>query len=359
MARRLRMTLRGRMARHRAAKSQKAQMKRLFRLHEHHLATGAWVQTGRIAVLEGATPPSHVRDTVLARELDGRHIARQRIIHSSRQSGTGTVMIDSGSIVVLDPSEGSVLRIADDVPFGPDYVGLRRRFQRYVPSPSFSVSPDGRILTEKMLSGVSLEELESDETRAAMLRLLERFVSMSESEHERLEPEVSAILEGLWRAALETLSDDAASSEIDLELLQAMLLTTNGLPGKGPALGQNNLIVVEGDLHCIDFPRMAVLPAWSDGLILVLHSAPYLFREPAGLQSIQRLFDASGIACRLEGNESEWAAIVIAVRSIERLRVDRPQPLNEVVRRGGISAAMHSSIGELRAEWAGHVGGST
>lgn len=121
------------------------------------------------------------------------------------RQGTGTYPIavaahDDG-VVVLHPDEGKVARVHASRPLDAEYTALRTRLSRHLSTPSFEVSPDGRLLTEEFVPGHHFAELgEADQLRV-MRRILRSYASLTEHEgegdcHAAVADAVRAVREG-------------------------------------------------------------------------------------------------------------------------------------------------------------------
>ncbi len=343
-----------RRARRRSVADQSERMAALLEENRERLAPGRWRQTGRIAHLDGAPLTPHLEATVLARELDGRTIARRS--HDVGGAGSCTVLIESGDegeIVLFDPTVPAYIRRRTPRSFDTEYVALRRRFQQHVPGPDFRVREDGAELVEPLLDGLTLASLGPEQQVTAGRRLLEQLCTLVSSDVEELPETRSAVLQRIHAALRDALAS-ADGIDADTGLLAALLEVRSGAPAKGPALGQNNLVVLDGVLHCIDFARMAVLPRWSDPSTLVVHTLPQMLRTERFAQEVTRLLLAAGVEHEYRGTRAERAALVLATITTERLKVHRSDPALEAEKRG-IEAVVDRSIGELRREWPGLV----
>ncbi len=314
----------------------------------HRLAAGEWTQVGRIAFRTDVELSDHLRRTVLARELDGRSIIRRRF----EQDGTGPcdVLVDAGVAVLRDPAAGRYLRVAELPIYDAEYVRLRTVFAAHIPSPCFAVEDEGRVLAEEALDGATSDTLERSELSSAVLELVDAFVRLLRASTERLSDERREVLGRLHAGIRELLPGEGLDRRVDHDLLEALLLTDAAAPGKGPSLGQNNLMVVDGRLHCIDFQFVTLLPRWSDPATLLVSTLPSAILEETSDDPVARILAAAAVDHEYRGTPAERAALVLATIAVGRIRIDRPDPLQEAERRG-IEEVVARSLHELRRDW--------
>lgn len=314
----------------------------------HRLASGRWTQIGRIAFFTEALLSDHLHRTVVARELDGRTALRREFYQEG--SGTCTVLIDAGVAVLHDPVARRYLRASNRARFDAEYVRLRTEFAAHIPSPRFTVEDDGRVLSEEALDGVPIDTLSPPRLARAVDRLLEGFCDLASRSTDRL-PESRRTVLGELHAALDReLRGPGTPLSVDHDLLEALLLTDAAAPGKGSSLGQNNLMVVGGRLHCIDFQFVTLLPRWSDPATLLVSTLPSAILEETSDDPVTRILAAAAVDHEYRGTPAERAALVLATIAVGRIRIDRPDPLQEAERRG-IGPVVERSVVELQRDW--------
>ena len=337
--------------RHRRRAAEERQRQRIDALRDRNtgrLASGRWTQIGRIAFLTEAPLSDHLRRTVVARELDGRTALRREFYQEG--SGTCTVLIDAGVAVLHDPVARRYLRASNRARFDAEYVRLRGVLARYVPSPRFTVEDDGRVLSEEALDGVPIDTLSPTRLAHAVDLLLAGFCDLASQSTERLPESRRTVLRELHAALDRELRGPDTPLRVDRGLLEALLLTDTAAPGKGPSLGQNNLMVVDGRLHCIDFQFVTLLPRWSDPATLLVSTLPSAILEETSDDPVARVMVAAAVDHEYRGTPAERAALVLATIAVGRIRIDRPDPLREAERRG-IEEVAARSLHELRRDW--------
>ena len=323
-------------------------MEALRRNNAHRLVSGEWTQVGRIAFRTDVELSDHLRRTVLARELDGRSIIRRRFEHVG--AGTCDVLIDAGVAVLRDPVTDRYLRVAELPIYDSEYVRLRTEFARHIPSPRFTVEDAGRVLSEESLDGATSDPLEHSELRTKVLELVDAFLGLLRTSAEPLSDERRDVLGRIHAGIRDRLLGEGLDHLVDRTLLEALLLTGTAAPGKGPSLGQNNLMVVDGRLHCIDFQFVTLLPGWSDPAALLVSTLPSAILEETSGDSVGRILEAAAVDHEYRGTPAERAALVLATIAVGRIRIDRPDPLREAERRG-IEPVVERSVVELQRDW--------
>lgn len=329
---------------------QRRRVAALLSRYSERLAPGAWDQVGRIALLRGSDLPVHIRRTVLERELDGRIIYKGA--HRVAQGATSgaTILIDGGMPILFVPGSGEFLRFVDEPIFDDYYREQRERFASVIPSPSFSTENDGLTLIEASLDGVPLSEVAPDEGHRLVAELFDRLQVLARTYAAPMPEAAVAAHADALDLLLAHLERDALTDAVDLVLLRQLLTGSQGVPAKGRAIGQNNLIVADGVLHCIDFPRVSLRPFWSDAVILVLHTEAAAFRAGDYDTRIQHLLAEGGITMSAPMAPAERAAVVVATLLCERLPVDKDS-LADGVTTAWIPIAAEAALRDLRKGW--------
>lgn len=121
------------------------------------------------------------------------------------RQGAGTypiaVATHDGGVVALHPEEGKVARTYGSRHLDAEYTALRTRFSRHLPTPSFEVSPDGRLLTEDFVRGQHFAGLGEADQLQVVRRVLRSYASLTEHEgegdcHAAVTDAVRAVREG-------------------------------------------------------------------------------------------------------------------------------------------------------------------
>ena len=108
------------------------------------------------------------------------------VFRSSSGSGTYEIAVaaDDGGLVLLDPAQGRVARTYGARSIDPEYVELRRRFERHLPAPSFEVVDGGRLLVEEFIEGSHFAGLNGNEQVSAVREIFRRYASLAAHEGE-------------------------------------------------------------------------------------------------------------------------------------------------------------------------------
>lgn len=105
---------------------------------------------------------------------------------SRRGSGTYPIAVaaDDGGLVLLDPARGRVARTYGARSIDPEYVELRRRFERHLPTPAFEVVDDGRLLVEEFVEGSHFAGLDGPDQASVVRGVFRRYASLAAHEGE-------------------------------------------------------------------------------------------------------------------------------------------------------------------------------
>ena len=145
---------------------------------------GLYVWHGQVLHHVSAPPPWHVLGTkgpnpgagAIAR-LGRRLLARTLSVPvppwlGDRSGATCLIRTYNGTLLLLAPEAGWVRREAAFAKFDDAYVRMRNLMGKHIPMPRFSVSENGRILTEAFVHGRRLRDLETKARQRAAHDLL-------------------------------------------------------------------------------------------------------------------------------------------------------------------------------------------
>ena len=241
------------------------------RLPRHLRATGAVGSSGRRAALAQAirvlVPPTWVwvsAPRAVERDRGGLGMAAG--------PSTALVLAPAGrSAVLFDRAGAIVTRVGIGRPLPARQVAIRRAMQPYVPMPEFSVSPDRHLLREAMLDGLPFHRLSTERRSVAFVALCGRYAAMVRPERRSARP---AAVAHSFRAMAALADRDAAWAPL-LERRDAAVREAAAwpcVPVHGD-LSAENVVVVDGVAHLIDFEFADLLPFFYDVVKLVLDEA--------------------------------------------------------------------------------------
>ena len=191
-------------------------------------------------------------------------------VSEARRSDAVAVIRVQGSrahLVALSPHERQAIRVGGRGAYDAAYVDARRRFQRWVAAPAFSVSDDGAVLVEQWCEGVLVSQLPGEQQAAYATKLLEDLAALTAAE-------TTADEESWWRrlpAALERVTLPAPlRASLEHPAVQQALSTSLLVPSQGD-LHPGNLVVDSGDgqPRVVDFDYAGWVPIWFDTCKLV------------------------------------------------------------------------------------------
>lgn len=208
----------------------------LIRTEEDLLAPGLYLRSGETVWRHWrARLPDHLR---LSKSGQGHASAspRQRISSTvqrwlpplalrvgrdSRGPFTIAVAADDGGLVLLAQDRGQVARTYGSREIDSDYVALRRRYERHLPTPSFEVAGEGRLIVEEFVVGRHFAELAPSHQVDVAKEVFARYTSLTRDESEGFAQD--------WvEESLRAVREGNAPAEV------AQLLQAEGLPLSSP-----------------------------------------------------------------------------------------------------------------------------
>lgn len=233
---------------------------------------------------------------------------RRRVTVPSVGAGQGhaTVAVKvNGSrarLVALSPGE-CALRVGIAESYDETYLDVRRRIERYLPAPSFSISEDGAVMVEQWCEGSLLSQLPAVRRVPYALHVLDGYTGLLASEvvtdHGSVWRNLPAFLEQI------TLPTWLAQSLADPRMRQ-LLNTPLLAPGHGDC-GPHNIILDEKDglPKLVDFDTAGWEPVW-------LGPAKLVYRTSGGEEAPRRV-----LAALTGALDNVWAAA--GVKDVGRL----------------------------------------
>ena len=231
-----------------------------------------------------------------------------------RRGSAAVAVMANGSredLVALSPQEGRAVRFGKPGSYNAEYLDLRRRFERYLPAPGFSVDEDGAVLIEDWCEGPLLSQLPVEQRLRHALALLDGYASLvageavarPESSWQRLPAYLDEVELPTWLR--EPLSDRRVR-----RLLASPLMA----PAQGDA-GVGNVIfdVRDQSPRFIDFGGAKWSPIWRDPVQLALSTAHDLRDDADASQALaaalDRIWAAAGLDEVVGLGYQHWAAL--------------------------------------------------
>lgn len=282
-------------------------IRRLVVQERHRLRRGIFLVGSSGARLLGAGRGHRLRDALArGRRIRGLRDARRLAIEavmahprpslylnlSGMRSGASEILPSAeGCRILLAADHGWAARVADEPIFTEAYRDLRSEFGAHVDSPSFEIAADGRVVTERFISGVPLSKYATSVQLEIAERIIVSYVSLCE--HATRPATNAGAAMRLFDEAPPELRE-VLSREEWWRLAVAAPLT----PSHGDAVSKNYLIQDTG-AYLLDWEPafVALRPFWFDAMTI--------FRKNEGLarhfaagdldMAFARLWSASGI----------------------------------------------------------------
>lgn len=297
------------------------------------LRPGVW-RTARLARRIGADKPlvSLHEDVVLSEAMQATLFARggYRSYHDLRWTAMTVAdcadadnapdgfradvwaLRHSGKHLLFDLSSSRVMRWRTD-PFTGDYVGLRRAFERHVPSAAFDIGADQHLIIEEYCAGSNLLQVDSGVADDVVGRIFDGLASLVR--HELIETTTTDRL----RSAIATARISEAVERQD-EIL-ALLGDAGAVPSTGDLHPTHVLMDQSGTFRVIDFDFLDIQPCWYDAWLLA-KDLPHLWWTGALDDHVDRIFLEAGLAPI--SARADWRRLMsLAGWSILHARQDR------------------------------------
>lgn len=233
------------------------------------------VENGLLSQPYGAVGPL----VELATDLVVKAMAGRLVVTSSIGSATALKLAAEGTVIVIDPSGGQVIRIAPDPRYGGPYQQLRDRFAACVPAPEYRVTNGDRRLVEAYIPGTSFS-VADPATREIV---------------------ISSVLKHL--RALVSLEVGASGAHVEGEIL----IASHG------DLVIENIILHGSEYTAIDLASIKTRPYWYDTTTFLATA------DPEGLTS-GRYHDALGMLQEVAGDagvllQDRWQGALLKGRT--------------------------------------------
>lgn len=225
----------------------------------------------------GASVPGHARRTKGSRNA-GQALRMFQSITSwflvargSHDTGEIVVAAFDGGTVVLNPSKGCVRRKYGTGPVSPQYIDWRRRFSAHVTTPAFEVSPDRQTVTEELVDGSYLLDVDFSTRISALRLLLRQYTALTRSEGR---PDNSSAGVELRRAFSETVLPkdfDGVFSRCHVGRLDQPIAW---VPSAFEATAKNLLVSKDGEPVPIDLGDLRMEPCFSYPIGVITSAGP-------------------------------------------------------------------------------------
>lgn len=365
---------------------------RRVRAHAEHLAPGIWVSVPpRNKVwhhIDADLPPTlfgakgKVTESATPRRIDGpsrlqraqRAVfgavawvagARQQVTVPPAGEGQGQATVLApvegrrAALVALSPGTRAV-RIGRPGSFDERYVDVRRRFERHVPAPAFSVGDDGAVLIEEWCDGPLLVQLPVAQRLPHAMEVLERYAYLvgaeSVPDHGSMWRQLPAALEKTCLP--EWLAEPLADERIG-RLLSAPLLA----PAQGDC-GPHNIIIdaQRKTPTVIDFDTADWEPVWLGPMKLAFRTAGGESDrgdiEAILADALDRIWASAGVDGVAGLTTTHWLALLASGQAYRRIVGTSPldgdlQGVTELLQAGvESSASFEARQARLESDWA-------
>ena len=184
--------------------------------------------------------------------------------------GNATAVVKAGGnradFVALETETWRALRLGQPGSSDAGYIEVRRRYQRHLPAPGFSVSDEGAVLVEEWSSGQVLKGLPVGEQVEVITEVLNGYAELVAAER-------FTEAGSMWQALPRLLDQVAAPAALRESLADPRvrrLLTSDVLiPSKGELAASDILVKDDGSWQVVDFDEAKWLPFWSDPVTLL------------------------------------------------------------------------------------------
>lgn len=297
------------------------------------------------AIRTGAAVPDHIVRPAFRRKGPNRSAAFiRRPFRVSLDATENILQADvwlirhRGTWLLFDLERSEVLRWVTE-PITEEYEALRRTFARHVPSVTFEVSRSRRSLSEPIVEGVTLHEVEAERQERVCRSLLR---GLADLVREEVRPDVIGAGSQSFRRMARTSPITEAQQRED-EFTELLGEHRVMVPVHGDLGGTNVLVIEEDHPVVIDFGLLNRGPFYVDPLSVARY-APRIWARGGFDDELGEIWEAAGLEpVRWDAGRIRLAGLARApVRAAQRMRQTRP-PFKALKRR--VKAA------QIRTKW--------
>lgn len=254
----------------------------------------------------GSSVPSHARRTKgsssAGNALKLFRLATSWFIVLPRSRGTAEVLIAAfdGGAVVLDPSRGVVHRRYGTGPVSEEYIEWRRDFSEHVTAPAFEVSPNRDVVTEELVDGDYLLDVDVDTRVSALRQLLHQYAELTRSEGRVEDRPIENELEDVLSRARLPQDFQEMYGTCDVGWLAPPVVW---VPSAYEATAKNLLVRRDGVPIPIDLGDLCLEPCFSYPVGVITSAGPGVvgrYLEGHFDDALQDLLDGAGRTWRVE-----------------------------------------------------------